>query len=148
MKITFRPAMATDYQWIIEAVDVWWGRTVSPALPRLFLDNFQSTSLVAESSGQPVGFLVGFLSPSITSTAYIHFVAVDPAFRGLSIARRMYERFFEIAANGGRTEVKSITAPTNAESIEFHRSLGFSVSLPIDGYNGPGTAMVTFRRPL
>lgn len=124
------------------------GRTVSTALPRLFLDNFHSTSFVAESSDQPVGFLIGFLSPSLSSIAYVHFVAVDPAFRGLSIARRMYERFFEMAATSGRTEVKSITAPTNVESIEFHRSLGFSVSLPIEGYNGPGAAMVTFRRSL
>jgi L-amino acid N-acyltransferase YncA len=48
----------------------------------------------------------------------------------------------------GCVEVHAITGPGNTDSIHFHRHLGFAVSAPVTGYNGPGRPMVTFRRAL
>ena len=146
MTLRIRRALPVDYDWIIGVVDDWWGRPVSSGLPRLFLDHFYLTSLIAEEEDEPVGFLVGFLSPSQGSEAYIHFVGVDPDLRGRSIGRQLYEEFFRSARNAGRTEVKAITASINHRSIRFHRSLGFSVSEPATGYNGRDTVPVIFHR--
>ncbi|GAA2860751.1 GNAT family N-acetyltransferase [Nonomuraea rubra] len=146
---TLRPATPADYDAIAAVVDAWWGRPISGALPRLFLDHFHRTSLVAEGAGgELAGFLIGFLSPSLPDEAYIHFVGVAPDARKGGLARTMYERFFELARGDGRRVVKAITAPVNSGSIAFHGRMGFAVSEPVAGYHGPGTSLVTFSRPL
>ena len=91
--VRLRPAEAVDYDRIIGVMDDWWGRSIQAALPRLFLDHFHETSLVAEHEGDLAGFLVGLLSPRAGQDAYIHFVGVAPALRGSGVARRLYLAF-------------------------------------------------------
>lgn len=138
-----------------------------PLLPRLFLDLFWSTSLVAERppvrGGGPVpgggpgadgdspelcGFLVGVLSPSDPAEAYVHFVGVAPAARRSGLAERLYSTFFRLARDDGRRVVRAVTSPSNEQSIAFHAALGFAVTGPVPGHNGPGTEYVCFDRPL
>ena len=95
-----------------------------------------------------VGFLVGFPSPADDSTAYIHFVGVDPGERGAGLGRALYDAFFDAMRAVGRTEVHAVTSPVNVGSIAFHRSLGFSVSDPIADYDGAGADRVVFSRSL
>jgi L-amino acid N-acyltransferase YncA len=122
---------------------------MAAALPRLFLDHFHATSLVACSEdGQLAGFLVGIFSPASAEDAYIHFVGVAPGRRGTGLGRTLYERFFALARADGRRRVSAITAPTNAGSIAFHREMGFTVSGPIEAYHGPGKARMRFDREL
>jgi predicted GNAT superfamily acetyltransferase len=146
--VTVRPAQADDYDAIVAVADVWWGRPISPSLPRLFLDHFHADSRVAHDGGGIAGFLVAFVSPSQPATAYIHFVGVRPDLRGGGLARSLYEDFFGRAEQAGCRVVRAITGPGNSGSIAFHRRLGFAVSDPVPDYNGPGRAMVTFARPL
>ena len=148
LDVTLRAATAADYDSIAAVIDDWWGRPVSHALPRLFLDHFHTTSTIAEADGDLAGFLIGFLSPSLPDAAYIHFVGVDPDHRRSGLARVLYERFFELAAADNRTVVRAVTAPVNERSIAFHRALGFTVSDPVPGYDGPGDVKVRFERPL
>ncbi|GIF43453.1 acetyltransferase (GNAT) family protein [Actinoplanes xinjiangensis] len=143
---TARPA---DYDRIVAVVDDWWGRPVAGSLPRLFLDCFHRTSLVARGAdGALAGFLIGLFSPSEPGRAYIHFVGVAPAARGCGLGRHLYERFFALARQAGRVRVGAITAPVNTASIAFHRSMGFTVTGPVDGYDGPGKDMMVFDRAL
>jgi predicted GNAT superfamily acetyltransferase len=144
--IRVRAADPADYDRIVAVVDDWWGRSVEHALPRLFLDHFHATSFVAEADADLAGFLVGFLSPSLPDAAYIHFVGVNPRFRGNGLARLLYERFFQLATAGGRSVVKAVTAPVNSASIAFHTALGFSVTGPVQGYDGPSDVKMVFER--
>jgi ribosomal protein S18 acetylase RimI-like enzyme len=146
--VMLRAATPADYDRIAAVLDEWWGRPVGHALPRLFLDHFHATSTVAEAGGGLAGFLIGFLSPSQPEAAYIHFVGVHPERRGEGLARVLYERFFALAAADGRTVVSAVTAPVNARSIAFHTALGFSVTDPMAGYDGPGDVKVHFERHL
>jgi ribosomal protein S18 acetylase RimI-like enzyme len=146
--ITHRTADPTDFDWIREVVDSWWGRPVAGALPRLFLEHFSSSSLVAEEGRDPVGFLVGFHSPSLPSESYVHFVGVDPKWRRTSVGRDLYGAFFELARRAGRTRVKAVTSSVNLSSIDFHRTLGFEVSDPIENFNGQGSAFVMFSKAI
>lgn len=143
-----RPATPADYDPIAAVVDQWWGRPVLPALPRLFFDLFHRTSLVIDGPGGPEAFLVGILSPSGPRLAYIHFAGVAPHARGRGLGRVMYEAFFGLARADGRTVVTAITAPANSGSIAFHHRMGFTVSGPVPGYNGPGVDRIVFTRPL
>jgi predicted GNAT superfamily acetyltransferase len=153
-----RPARPEDYDRIVAVVDEWWGRPMQVKLPRLFLDHFSGTSLVAEGQdGALAGLLVGFLSQDRPDEAYVHFVAVAPDARGGGLARRLYERFFALAREAGRTRVRAITSPVNHGSIRFHRAMGFTLEdgdAERDGvpfmpdWDGPGEARVRFVRRL
>lgn len=147
-RVAVRTARASDYDGIAAVVDAWWGRPILDVLPRLFLDHFHATSLVAERDGALAGFLVGFLSPSLPREAYVHFVGIAPDLRRTGLARDLYERFFALAAGHGRTVVSAVTSPVNSGSIAFHRRLGFAVAGPVGDYNGPGHDLVTFRLDL
>jgi ribosomal protein S18 acetylase RimI-like enzyme len=143
-----RAADPSDYDAIAAVIDDWWGRPVLGSLPRLFLDHFHRTSLIAEGPSGMTGFLIGFMSPSAAGEAYIHFVGVDPGARAGGVARALYERFFDLARGHDRHVVKAITAQVNTPSQAFHRRMGFTVSEPVPGYNGPGTSLVTFTRTI
>ena len=146
--LTVRAARPADFDAIIAVVDDWWGRAMSAGLPRLFLDHFFGTSLIAEHDGELAGFLIGFLSPSKPQNAYIHFAAVAPAWRRTGLARSLYEQFFDLARHDGRTIVKAITSPQNGRSIAFHRAMGFTVSDPVKDYDGPSLDRVAFAREI
>ena len=145
---TIRTAAPADYDVVAPLVDAWWGRPILGSLPRLFLDLFYRTSLVIDGSIGPTAVLVGILSPSDPETAYIHFVGVAPSHRRQGYARLLYEEFFGLARTAGRTCVRAITAPVNVTSAHFHRALGFAVTGPLPGYNGPGHDMLVFERSL
>ncbi len=152
-----RTVNTSDYDYIVSVVDDWWdGRSMQRMLPRLFFDHFQDTTLVVEHNCDIAGFLTGFISPTQTSTAYIHFVGVAPSHRGQGVGRSLYNRFFELVGESC-CDVRCVTAPTNKDSIAFHRNLGFEIEPSVDymehvpyfpDYDGPGEHRVLFRRAL
>lgn len=146
--VRVRPARAADYDPIAAVVDDWWGRPILGVLPRLFLDHFHGSSLVAEDDDGLAGFLVGFLSPSEPDQAYIHFVGVAPRWRGHGLGRDLYLRFFALARRAGRSRVGAVTSPVNEGSIAFHRAMGFDVAGPVADHGGPGHPLMTFSRAL
>jgi ribosomal protein S18 acetylase RimI-like enzyme len=158
--LRLRAARPEDYDTLAAVVDEWWGRPIVGSLPRLFLDHFHRTSLVAERADgaerpagpqapeEPAAFLVGLVSPSVPGLAHIHFVGVAPDSRRAGLGRLLYREFFALAAGQGAASVTAITSPVNHASIAFHRRMGFGVEGPLPDYDGPGKAMMLFRRAL
>ena len=156
--ITIRKAKPSDHASIISALKDWWGgRDLTAMLPRLFLNHFYDTSFVIESRNMMIGFLIGFLSPSIKNEAYVHFMGIHPDFRKKGLGKTVYERFFEICREQKRTIVRACTSPVNTGSIAFHRKIGFQIEPgddEIDGipvtrnYNRPDDHKVLFKRPI
>ena len=146
--VVVRAARPGDYDAIAAVVDEWWGRPILGILPRLFLDHFHRTSLVAERDGVLGGFLLGVPLAVAAAEAYIHFVGVAPQLRGTRLAGDPYTRFFALAAAEGRTTVSAVTSPANTGSIAFHRRMGFTVTGPVENHDGPGHDLMTFRREL
>ncbi len=143
-----RQAKPSDYDSIIAVVNDWWGRDVRGSVPRLFLDHFHATSVIATSGEELAGFLVGFHSPCEPCEAYIHFVGVNPKFRGAGLASQLYQVFFSGARERGRDIVRAITSPINEDSIAFHLFMGFELTGPVPDYNGPGVERIVFTRLL
>lgn len=122
----------------------------------IFTKFFRSTSFVAEStSGEIVGFILGFISQENPDDAYIHLLCVDPRMRGKSIGRKMADAFMDAVASKGCKKVNLITKPINWNSISFYKKLGFledknGVTMNVLGttaiknYNGMGQHMVVF----
>lgn len=132
-----RHAEPDDHARVVAVVDDWWGgRAMADMLPHLFFVHFRDTSFVAEEDGELAGFLCGFLSQTFADEAYVHFVGVNPAFRGRGVGRRLYERFY--AAIAPRRVVRCVTSPVNEASVAFHTSLGFEVERVAADYDGRG----------
>jgi len=156
--ISLRPLEADDYAPIIQVLDEWWGgREMRDMLPKLFFAHFRDTSFIAESSGERVGFLIGFLSQSFPSEAYIHFVGVHPHYRLAGVGRRLYEHFFQVVRAKGCDTVRCVTAPVNHNSIAFHLGMGFEIEagatvtngVPVyQNYDGAGEDRVLFVKRL
>ena len=156
--LSVRPAQAHDWERVSAVLVEWWGgRDLADLLPRLFFQHFSSTSFVAETGDEMVGFLVGFPCPTHAGEAYIHFVGVHPEWRRSGLARDLYERFLGVARKRECTVARAITSPVNQGSVAFHKALGFTIE-PGDGeidglpvsldYDGPGEHRVRFVLPL
>ncbi len=126
--LTVRPAEPSDAETIHAVVGEWWGRPIeSDMLSRFFLTHFRETCLVVEKNNERIGFLIGFLSQTLLDEAYIRLVVVHPTHRGSGAGRALYERFFEVARRHGRHIIRSVTSPSNKESVAFHTRLGFVI---------------------
>lgn len=154
-ELSCRSPTEHDYLDVVNALDKWWddeqpaARSQRVALvPRLFFQHFTDTSFVIVDEHRLVGFLIGFLSQSQSDEAYIHFVGIDPSYRGRGLGADLYERFFAISRGHRRHTVRAITSASNAGSQAFHRRMGFSVSEPITNYDGRGSTHVTFDQEL
>jgi ribosomal protein S18 acetylase RimI-like enzyme len=167
--ITMRAAREADYEAVAAAIADWWRlpahttpeakRERAALAPRLWLQHFAGTSLIAEreADGEILAFLIGFPSPDRGDEAYIHFVGVHPDARTSGLGRMLYERFFQESRKRGRTRVRCVTSPTNEVSIGFHRAMGFTIE-PGDkragdlevkaDYDGAGLDRVAFVREL
>jgi ribosomal protein S18 acetylase RimI-like enzyme len=164
MHTDIRTAREDDYPAIASALQMWWTqpgmteagvRERAALVPRLWLQHFASTSLVAEQQGRFVGFLIGFLSPDRHDEGYIHFVGVAPDARGVGVGRSLYQRFFDECRRAGRRLVRCVTSPHNLSSIAFHAATGFEVEPGTEGtgavlakadYDGPSVHRVAFVR--
>jgi ribosomal protein S18 acetylase RimI-like enzyme len=146
--VGMRVAHPEDYDRIAAVLDGWWGRSVSGALPRLFLDHFCSTSRIVEDQDGLAAVLAAFVSSSQPHLAYVHFVGERPGRRRSGLARGLYEEFARYAQGQGCTELRAITSPGNTGSIRFHQRLGFSASEVVSDYNGPARPAVLFSRSL
>lgn len=151
--LTARHLANEDHLRVLAVLDTWWGGLKGRAgsterallLPRLYFQHFTTTSfLVEHDSGEVAAFLVGFLSPTLTDTAYVHFVGVDPALHGQGIGSTLYRAFFALAQSHGRRHVHCITSPENVASRAFHTRLGFAASAVKTDYDGPGLDRVAF----
>ena len=130
--------------------------TESHQVYHIFTKYFKSTCFVAQiSTGEIVGFLLGFISPENLEESYIHLLCVDPKMRGRNIGRKLIDAFLEMATSKGVKKVILITKPINWNSISFYKKIGFLEeksgetmnilgNIAIKNYNGLGEHMVVF----
>lgn len=121
----------------------------------MFVHEFADTAWVVRENGLVIAYLFGFWSQTET-VGYIHLVGVRRSHQRRGIGRWFYEQFETLARERGCTGLKAVTAPLNADSIAFHRRLGFTLlgepnerGIPVvQDYSGPGTPLVVFEKQL
>ena len=143
---------AQDYDQILESLPEFWdGRDTRHLHHSFLVHEFGDTAFVIRDEGRVVAYLFGFLSQT-QPVGYVHAIAVRASARRRRLARHLYEHFVEFARRRGCSHVKAITAPTNAGSIAFHKSLGMQVlgepnedGIPVvPDYSGRGETRVVF----
>lgn len=134
--VVFRRPGPGDWSRVAAVLPGWSnGCDLRALLPEVFFEHFGATSFVVEFEGEVVGVLIGFLCPSHDDEAYVHVVAVHPAWRRIGLASDLCRRFFACARAHGRTVVRAVASPLDTASIAFHTHLGFSEALG-DGVPG------------
>ena len=118
-----------------------------PAVPVTPLPEFAelvalcTIALVAERSGEPVGFLLAmdpgldyasenyrFFSERSSDFLYIDRIVLAPEARGAGLGSELYGRIFAAATQRGASEVtcEVNVEPPNPASLAFHAALGFA----------------------
>jgi len=146
MGVQIAPAAMADIHRVLADHSRYWGERDLRSLHLLALvQEFGSTCLVARDGDGIRGYILGFVTPA--GTGYVHLVATRDDARGTGLGRRLYAAFADAAQRHGALRLKAVTSVGNTGSAAFHRSLGFDATV-VDDYNGPGRAMVVFRRDL
>jgi GNAT superfamily N-acetyltransferase len=117
-----------DFDEIVTEHGAFWDNDLTLQLHHpIFLYEFGDTAYVVREAGQVVAYLFGFFAQT-GPLAYVHMVAVRREFRGRGLARRLYAHFGRVARRKGCKRLKATAAPSNAASIDFHRSIGMRPS--------------------
>lgn len=144
--LPIEPMTLADLAAVLDDHHRYWGeRDLRPLHLRALVHEFADTCLVARAPDGIRGYLVGFCGPA--GTGYIHLLAVRDDARGGGLGRRLYRKFTAVATRHGATRLKAITGVDNADSIAFHRALGFDLARIAD-YYGPGEHRIVFRRTI
>jgi len=146
-EIELRHVTIPDLRSILSELEEFWGEDRDMAFlhQALYVHEFGETSVLAERDGRIEGYLLGFVSQD--AVGYIHAVAVRGEARGEGLARRMYERFGELAEGRDALALKAITSPENSDSRAFHEAIGFAVE-EVEDYSPSGGMRVVFGKPL
>ena len=127
MEIVLRKATEEDRESVI-AVET----KATPSLsyvPRVF-DMFNSDEegefLVAEADGEVVA--CGKFTVVPDGSAWLETLRVIPAYQGLGIGKRFYERFFEIARDKGVKTMRMYTGLRNVVSKGLAERFGFRIA--------------------
>jgi len=136
-----------DFDFFVSVLDRWWGGPSSDRAHPVFFYELGNDALVAEEEGKRVGFLLGFVAPTVPPTGYVHFVGIDPAYRRRGVGKELYEVFADRCRAAGATRIKAITTVGNDGSVQFHEALGFAVAEEAD-YAGLGRARLVFKKDL
>lgn len=136
-----------DFDYIVAVLDRWWGGPSGERAHPVFFYELGEQALIAEEDGEVVGFLLGFLAPTLPPTAYVHLVGIHPDHRRRGVGKVLYEQFTHGAREAGAKRLKAITTVGNDGSVRFHEALGFSVSEDPD-YAGPRRSRMVFTKDL
>lgn len=127
--IRLRRPVEEDHPGLVGVVDEWWGRHMQASLPRLWLQHFAGTSVIAERDGSAsaVGFAIGFVSQDRPAEAYLHLVGVSPSHRRRGIGRALVDRWISQAHERGARHATTIAWPGDPAALAFLRAVGFRV---------------------
>jgi L-2,4-diaminobutyric acid acetyltransferase len=104
----------------------------SPYSYVLWCRDFAGTSVVARSANGPCGFITGYIRPERPDTYFVWQVAVDHAFRGQGLARRMLDALGDRMAARGHRYMEATVTPDNTASTRMFESFARGRGCPLE----------------
>lgn len=124
MNITLRPAVSEDGMAVHRLV------ASSPALDTnslygnlLQTSHFGDTAVAAESDGELVGFVSGYIKPGTADTYFLWQVVVGEAARGQGLAKRMIQSLLERPTLQAVSFLETTITPDNEPSQRLFKAL-------------------------
>ncbi|MGV8059819.1 MAG: GNAT family N-acetyltransferase [Smithellaceae bacterium] len=94
--------------------------------PNNYLSGELTMSVVAETEGRIVGFLLGQMwSSSYADIAFAQIIGVDPAYLHHHIGTRLMQGFIECSKRRGAESVHAMVRRQDGQMISFLRSMDF-----------------------
>ena len=103
--------------------------TNTPYAYLLWARDFAASSVIAEVEAEPAGFITGYRKPSDPDTLFIWQVAVDSAFRGRGLAKKM---LFELVGRTEATRLETTITADNEASIALFTALAREHNTQLD----------------
>lgn len=104
----------------------------SPYAYLLFADYFRESCVVAYDGDRLAGAIVGLQPPGRPDTVFVWQIAVDPAFRGKQVGRRMLAWLVANAGGNGATYLEATVTPSNEPSQRMFRGFANNVGAPCE----------------
>ncbi len=136
-----------DFDEIVSVIDRWWGAPAGTLAHPIFFYELGQRALVAQDDGTMIGFLLGFITPEVPPTGYVHLVGIHPDHRRRGVGRLLYEAFTRECEAAGCARMKAVAPTGNEASARFHDGVGWKVE-EVPNYAGPGRARLVFTREL
>ncbi len=134
--IIVRPATLFDLSEIMRIERQSFREQYPRGLFMMFLDANRETFLVAEYSGQVVGYVMAYIRPDMEG--HIMSIAVDPLYRGNGIGRLLMEAVIDRLIKRGARYIGLEVRVSNKGAIKLYEKLGFKKMKIIRGYYSDG----------
>lgn len=131
MTVTLRLRRPSDEAFVVALSDEAFGE-YAPDAGRRARREPGSWTLVAEADGEPVGFATLRLDQA--AVAHLDAIAVEVAWRGRGVGRRLLLSATQDARRRGARRLSLITADSNLAALDLFRKCGFSVVRSIDRF--------------
>lgn len=142
-----RAARADDVEALLALEALFPSDRLSRASLRRFIANPRAVFLVAEHGGRLVANLL-LLTRKGSRHARIYSLVVDPAARGLGLARQLVRAAEDAACARGCHAVLLEVRADNAAARSLYRQLGYGVDRELPGYYDDGADGLKLRREL
>ena len=129
-------AMGHGYPWLPQTTDYW-----------LWRECFGETSFVAAADEASVGGVLACVNQARPEELYVDQVAVDSAWRGRGVAKRLLDAVEAAARERGCRRVWLSTDPANPAVLAWP-PLGFASLGVREGFKGPGKDREIFEKRL
>jgi L-2,4-diaminobutyric acid acetyltransferase len=113
----------------------------SPYCYLLWCRDFARTSVVARAGEAVVGFLTGYVRPDAPDTLFVWQIAVDGAYRGQRIARRMLDHLGLVMTELGCRHMEATVTPDNVASLRTFESFARAQGAALRRREGFGSAL-------
>jgi L-2,4-diaminobutyric acid acetyltransferase len=113
----------------------------SPYCYLLWCRDFSETSVVARAGRTAVGFVTGHVRPDVADTLFVWQVAVDRAYRGQRIGRRMLDALAAGMNRLGCRYLEATVSPDNVPSARMFTSFARAHAAPLAWAEGFDAAM-------
>lgn len=143
--ILIRRLMPRDFEGVLEIDREVFGG-YDPSIFTAFYEYYGKTTLVAESNGLVVGFVLGFKHTPIEGRVF--WLAVRPGFQSRGAGRRLLATILSIFRQIGAVNATLEVRISNKKAQNLYSQMGFRVAGIYPGYYSDGETAIVMKRML
>ncbi len=143
--ILIRRLTSRDFEGVLEIDKEVFGG-YDPSIFTAFYEYYGKTTLVAESNGQVVGFILGFKHTPLEGRVF--WLAVLPGFQSRGIGRRLLTTILSIFRKMGAVSATLEVRVSNKKAQALYSEMGFRMAGIYPNYYSDGETAIVMKRML
>ncbi len=143
--IQIKRLTSRDFEGVLEIDREVFGG-YDPSIFTAFYEYYGKTTLVAESNGRVVGFVLGFKHTPLEGRVF--WLAVRPGFQGRGVGRRLLATVLNIFRQIGAVSATLEVRVSNKNAQSLYSQMGFRVAGIYPGYYSDGETAIVMKKTL